>query len=219
MRVFDTVYVPTGARSVEYVFDAATTNNTSNSALLDDAFLGVIPQGQGVDQGVRTSPDNLPQRRRLAGLRSPRRCSTSTGRTRCRISLPGTPMARRPGSPVSIQVWQEGANGPQYLATIAASTPDTGEYAWSPSQSGITARHPRPAHPDRQRRQPDDLRHVDRTVHGSGGRLHLLRRRPPARTATTACRPRRRCRTPSICSASTTSRRARSSISRPAAIR
>ena len=52
MRVFNTVYVPAGARSVEYVFDAATTDNTSNGALLDDAFLGVIPQGQGVDQGV-----------------------------------------------------------------------------------------------------------------------------------------------------------------------
>ena len=34
--------------------------DNSNGALLDDAFLGVIPQGQGVDQGVRTSPDNLP---------------------------------------------------------------------------------------------------------------------------------------------------------------
>ena len=41
------------------------------------------------------------------------------------------------GQPVSVQVWQQTASGPQYLLTIAASTPDTGEYAWSPSESGI----------------------------------------------------------------------------------
>ena len=77
MRVFDTVYVPTGARSVEYVFGVSQTNNNSPSnALLDDAFLGVIPQGQGVDQGVRTSPDNLADDSTLGRITSPRRCST-----------------------------------------------------------------------------------------------------------------------------------------------
>ena len=43
------------------------------------------------------------------------------------------------GQPVSIELWQDTATGPQLISTIAASTPDTGLYAWSPSLAGITA--------------------------------------------------------------------------------
>ena len=42
-------------------------------------------------------------------------------------------------NPVKIELWQDGTNGPQFLSTIAASAPDTGRYAWTPSDSALVA--------------------------------------------------------------------------------
>ena len=40
-------------------------------------------------------------------------------------------------TPVRIDLYQDGPNGPQFLTTIISSTPDTGEYTWTASKSGI----------------------------------------------------------------------------------
>ena len=136
MRVFDTVYVPAGARSVEYIFGVSKSDN-SNGALLDDAFLGVIAQGQGVDQGVRTSPDNLHDDPTLGRITLTSPVLYVNWQDTVPNFITWNDYGAAAGQPVSIQLWQQGANGPQLLSTIAASTPDTGEYAWSPSQSGI----------------------------------------------------------------------------------
>lgn len=40
-------------------------------------------------------------------------------------------------TPVQIDLYQDGPNGPQFLTTITSSTPDTGEYTWTASTSGI----------------------------------------------------------------------------------
>ena len=39
------------------------------------------------------------------------------------------------GAAVRIELWQDGASGPAFRAVIAASTPDTGRFAWTPSAS------------------------------------------------------------------------------------
>ncbi|MEO6842783.1 MAG: right-handed parallel beta-helix repeat-containing protein [Bradyrhizobium sp.] len=139
MRVFDTLVAPSGARSVEYLFSVAKSDGSSAGALLDGAFLGVIPQGVGVDQGVRTSPDVIPGNATLGriSLRSPDLYVNWDVNTPKFVSWDSFGAAA--GQPVTIQLWQDGANGPQFLATIASSTPDTGQIIWTPSQSGITA--------------------------------------------------------------------------------
>ena len=136
MRVLDTVYVPAGARSVEYIFGVSKSDN-SNGALLDDAFLGVIAQGQGVDQGVRTSPDNLHDDPTLGRITLTSPVLYVNWQDTVPNFITWNDYGAAAGQQVSIQLWQQSANGPQLLSTIAASTPDTGEYAWSPSQSGI----------------------------------------------------------------------------------
>ena len=138
MRVFDTVYVPEGARSVEFLFSVSKTD-TSQGALLDGAFLGVIPQGQGVDQGVRTSPDVIPGDLTLGriSLLSPDLYLNWSVSTPMFITWDSYGAAA--GQPVGIQLWQDGANGPQFLSTITASTPDTGSFSWAPSDSNIAA--------------------------------------------------------------------------------
>ena len=139
MRVFNTVIAPTGARSVEYLFSVAKGDASSKGALLDGAFLGVIPQGVGVDQGVRTSPDVIPGNSTLGriALLSPDLYVNWDVNSPKFITWDSYGAAA--GQPVSIQLWQDGTNGPTLLSTIAASTPDTGNFVWTPSQSGITA--------------------------------------------------------------------------------
>jgi Ca2+-binding RTX toxin-like protein len=41
------------------------------------------------------------------------------------------------GSAVKIDLYRDTADGPAFVATIAASTPDDGEFLWTPSSSGI----------------------------------------------------------------------------------
>src|SRR5581483_2905207 len=139
MRVFDTVVAPVGARSVEYLFGVAKSDGSSPGALLDGAFLGVAPQGVGTDQGVRTSADVIPGNSMLGriALRSPDLYVNWDVDTPKFISWDSYGAAA--GQPVAIQLWQDSGSGPQFLATITSSTPDTGEYIWTPSQSGITA--------------------------------------------------------------------------------
>ncbi len=136
MRVFDTVTAPVGARSVEYLFSVAKTDS-SQGALLDDAFLGLVTQGVGTDQGVRTSADVLPDLSTLGRiqLQYPQYYVNWVATTPNYITWDAYGAAA--GQPVSIQLWQETANGPALLATIVSSTADTGEYAWSPSESDI----------------------------------------------------------------------------------
>ncbi len=43
------------------------------------------------------------------------------------------------GTPVRIELWQDGPNGPAFRATIVAQTQDDGEFIWMPSQSGVAA--------------------------------------------------------------------------------
>ena len=41
------------------------------------------------------------------------------------------------GEPVRIELWQDGPDGPAFLALIAAAAPDTGSYDWAPEDTAI----------------------------------------------------------------------------------
>ena len=138
MRTFDTVTAPTGARAVEYKF-SVTKTDSSQGALLDNAFLAVVPQGVGQDLGVR------PDSNSALGLATPARIDLTSPQyylnwvANAPMFITWDAFGSAAGQPVSIELWQDTATGPQLISTIAASTPDTGLYAWSPSLAGITA--------------------------------------------------------------------------------
>lgn len=138
LRVFSTVYIPAGARTAQFLF-GVSKSDSSQGALLDAAYLAVVPRGAGQDQGVRTTADNLPGDSTLGriALRSPDLYADLTVNKPLFITWDSYGAAAN--NPVKIELWRDGPNGPQFLATIAASTPDTGRFAWTPSDSGLTA--------------------------------------------------------------------------------
>ncbi|MCW2284563.1 parallel beta-helix repeat protein [Rhodoblastus acidophilus] len=135
-RVFDTIVAPSGARSVEYLFSVAKTDSSAGG-WLDNPFLTVLPQGLGQDQGLRTAPDVLPDLATLGRiqLQSPQYYLNWVANAPMFITWNAYGAAT--GQPVRLELWRDGPNGPAYLSTIAASTPDTGSYAWSPSLAGV----------------------------------------------------------------------------------
>jgi Ca2+-binding RTX toxin-like protein len=138
LRVFSSVYIPAGARTAQFLFGVSNSGG-SQGALLDAAYLAVVPRGAGEDQGVRTAVDNLPGEATLGrlALRSPDLYADLTLNKPLFITWDSYGAAAN--NPVKIELWRDGPNGPQFLATIAASAPDTGRFAWTPSDSGLTA--------------------------------------------------------------------------------
>ena len=135
-RVFDTVYIPTGARTAQYLF-GVTNANSSTGAALDAAFLGVIPRGTSVSQGDVPPGTTVPLDAtdgRLA-LRSPDLYVDWQLNTPMFITWDSFGAAA--GAAVRIELWQDSPSGPVLRSLITASTPDTGRYAWTPSSSGL----------------------------------------------------------------------------------
>ena len=102
-------------------------------------ILAVVPRGAGEDQGVRDAADNLPGEAALGriALRSPDLYADLSVNKPLFITWDSYGAAAN--NPVKIELWQDGPNGPQLLSTIAASAPDTGRFAWTPSDSGLVA--------------------------------------------------------------------------------
>jgi hypothetical protein len=131
LRMFDTVDVPFGARSVELILGA------SGSAAFDAAFVGVITRGTSVDQG--------------SGPMVAMPGDTTSGRLALRAPdlyvdwelnqpkfITWDSFGAATGQPVRIELWQDGPSGPAFRSVIAASAPDTGQFSWTPSSSGLT---------------------------------------------------------------------------------
>ncbi len=136
LRAFDTVYVPAGARTAQFLFGVSKTDG-SNGASLDAAFLGIIPRGTSVSQGNRPAAEVVPldaSNGRLA-LRSPDLYVDWQLNTPKFITWDSFGVAA--GGAVRIELWQDGASGPAFRSVITASTPDTGRFAWTPSSSGL----------------------------------------------------------------------------------
>jgi Malectin domain/Right handed beta helix region/Periplasmic copper-binding protein (NosD) len=137
-RLFDTVYIPTGARTAQYLF-GVTNANSSTGAALDQAFLGIIPRGGStVSQGDVPPNTTVPldaTNGRLA-LRSPDLYVDWQLNTPKFITWDSFGAAA--GSAVRIELWQDSPSGTHFLSLITASTPDTGRFAWTPSANGLT---------------------------------------------------------------------------------
>jgi hypothetical protein len=136
LRAFETVYIPAGARTVQFLFSVSKTD-ASNGAALDAAFLGIIPRGTSVSQGDVPAAQTVPldaTNGRLA-LRSPDLYVDWELNTPKFITWDSFGVAA--GSSVRIELWQDGPSGPAFRSLITASTPDTGRFAWTPSSSGL----------------------------------------------------------------------------------
>ena len=137
LRVFDTVYIPVGARSVEFGFSSSKTDSSSG-AVLDAAFVGVIPRGTSVSQGNRPSVETVPldATNGRISLRTPDLHNNWDLNTPKFITWDTFGVAAN--NPVRIELWQDGPSGPALRSVIVTSTPDVGRFAWTPSSSGLT---------------------------------------------------------------------------------
>ena len=138
-RLFDTVRVPTGARSVEYTF-SVSNGGTSQGGTLDDAFLGVVGRGVDVDQGTgpaaaAPAQPTVPASGGRLALTSPDLYTDWDADTARLITW--NSFGAAVGAPVRLELWQDTPNGPTFRAVIAASAADTGAFKWTPSDSGV----------------------------------------------------------------------------------
>jgi parallel beta-helix repeat protein len=131
------VSVPAGARSVKFRFEALRRSGTTNDAFLDGAFLDVRPSTREPDQGAygATTSGDIDLTAAHIQLLSPILYVDWD------VGIPHLiqwqTFGNTTNAPVKIDLYQDGANGPQLLLTIAASTPDNGSFAWTPQSSGL----------------------------------------------------------------------------------
>ena len=130
--------LPVGTRSIQYRFEADRNTGTSNDAHLDHAFLYVLDDLVMPNQGAfgnTASESNGFVGPRLA-LRAPD-LYLDWERNRPRV-IRWDSFDNDADSSARIDLYQDGADGPALLLTIAAATPDDGEYIWTPGvDSGV----------------------------------------------------------------------------------
>jgi Ca2+-binding RTX toxin-like protein len=130
--------IPVGTRSVVFRFEAQRVAGDSvNDAWLDGAFLRVTSESWAPDAGAYGfgAHEATPETARRIALRFP---DLYTDWER------GEPLAIRwetvgntSFSSVRIDLLRDTADGPALFRTIAASTPDDGEFVWIPEVSGV----------------------------------------------------------------------------------
>ena len=132
------VDIPTGARKAVYRFiaDREQTSGTAD-AYLDGAFAYVRSEAQGTDLGAygHTVLDTPRAGTPRIELRYPD-LYTDLEKDKP-LTIRWETFGNTGESPVRIELWQDGADGPALRATIAAATPDDGEHIWIPSSSGL----------------------------------------------------------------------------------
>ena len=134
----DQISIPVGTRSIQYEFTATRASGTNNDAYLDEAFVSLVHQSVALDTGAYgniaddVAVSSAPAR---IALRFPDLY------TDWEIARPQTIAWETYGnldnSSVRIDLYQDGANGPELLLTISDATPDDGEYIWIPENDGI----------------------------------------------------------------------------------
>ena len=131
------VSVPIGARFAVLRFDAFNVSGGVDQVYFDNAFLYAVSNGYAPNQGAY-------------GAGTQQAASTSAPQILLRYpdfyvnwdeNTPHTiqweTLNNNSSSEVRIDLYQDTANGPVFLKTIVAATPDTGSYVWIPSNSGI----------------------------------------------------------------------------------
>ena len=131
------VDIPVGARTARYRFTAVRNSGSTNDAYLDAAFVYVQSDSAALDQGaygavsVQSGATQPPTLR----LISPDLYTDWLDTVQEPIRWES--LGNTTNAPVRIDLYQDGANGPQFLMNITPSTPDTGVYQWIAADSGI----------------------------------------------------------------------------------
>ena len=134
-RLDSRLVVPVGARSVDYSYAFTGTFFDINGPSLDDTFLSVIPRGATSDLGpVQLVAETHAVVGGIA-LRSPD-LYVDWELNKPRFIEWDTSGAAV-GQAVRIELWQDGPGGPAFRAVIAQAAPDSGQFIWIPSSSGL----------------------------------------------------------------------------------
>ncbi|MEX2185792.1 MAG: right-handed parallel beta-helix repeat-containing protein [Pirellulales bacterium] len=133
------VQVPAGTRSMVYRFESVRLSGATSDSFLDGAFVRVVSATSAPDIGAfgNTTAD-VPLDGAPAAhiaLRSP---DLYVDWERDKLqAIRWESFGNTAESPVRISLYQDSSQGPALLTTIAAVAPDTGEFFWSPVNSGI----------------------------------------------------------------------------------
>ncbi|MBI1398269.1 MAG: LEPR-XLL domain-containing protein, partial [Betaproteobacteria bacterium] len=129
--------IPVGARTAVFRFEAERIGTGANDAWLDAAFLRVVSEAWAPDLGAYGfgTHESTPETSRRIALRYP---DLYTDWEKAEpLAIRWDTVNNTGFSAVRIDLLQDTADGPKVIRTIAAATPDDGEYIWIPETSGI----------------------------------------------------------------------------------
>jgi hypothetical protein len=134
--VGDRISLPTGTRRITFRFESIRATGTTNDAHLDNAFVYVLSEAVAPDAGVFGHIDGeLPSAGVHLAMKYPD-LHVDWQRDVAR-TIRWQSYDNAANLPVRIDLLQDGVHGPQVVATIATSTPDDGEFIWTPANSGV----------------------------------------------------------------------------------
>ena len=135
--VGDRVAVPAGTRSVTYAYQSLPLTGSANDSCLDGAFLTVEANSVAADQG--TYGDTTPQGSENAAIHIALHAPDLYMNWERNVShqIQWSTFGNTTQAEVRIDLYQDTANGPLFVANITTGTPDTGQYLWSPSENGF----------------------------------------------------------------------------------
>jgi hypothetical protein len=130
-------HLPVGTRSVRYRFESDRQTGATTDSFVDAAFLYVVADAVAPNQGAygNTGGELLENVRPRIALRFPD-LYTDWEREQFRDIL-WESHNNAAESAVRIDLYQDGADGPQWLLNLATATADDGVFSWSPAGSGI----------------------------------------------------------------------------------
>ncbi|MDV6028998.1 MAG: hypothetical protein F9B45_02590 [Phycisphaera sp. RhM] len=129
--------IPGGTRSVRFTFTATRNTGNGNDAWMDAAFVRVVHLAYAVDAGPELiSPAEQPlDERPQVAIRFPD-LYTDWERDKPKV-IRWDSYNNQTDIPVKIDLYQESPDGPTFVTTIVAATPDDGQYTWTPANSAV----------------------------------------------------------------------------------
>jgi uncharacterized repeat protein (TIGR01451 family) len=129
--------LPVGTRNLTYVFEAVRKSGATSDSFLDGAFVHLLPSTYAPDLGARgnTPLESQQSTSTHVALRFPD--LYTDWEKQVTHTIRWDTYNNTSHDLVRIDLYQDGANGPQFLTNITPGTPDTGRYDWMPGTSGI----------------------------------------------------------------------------------
>jgi len=135
--VGDRELIPTGTRKVEFSFFAASDDSSDAESFLDHAFVHVLETNFAPDQGGYGNTDQEPSSDvdPLVRVLSPDLYADWERQIAHEIRW--ETVGNDALSPVQIDLYQDGVNGAEFVATIDSATADDGYYLWTPQLNAV----------------------------------------------------------------------------------